>query len=49
MVVKNLFKHVFCNEDERCEVCSSDDVITLSDSDGGSYDHCNECQHDSSN
>lgn len=35
-------------DDETCENCGSDDVITLHDSDG-SYEHCNACGHDSRN
>ena len=31
---------------ETCEECGSDDVITLYDN-GGYYDHCNDCGHDS--
>jgi len=35
------------NDDERCENCGSDNVITLHDSNGQPYDHCQDCGHDS--
>ena len=37
---------IYFNDNENCENCGSDDVITLSDN-NGSYDHCNDCGHDS--
>ena len=49
MLKKNFLGHVYFNDNENCEECGSDDVITLTDSNGGSYDHCNDCGHDSSN
>ena len=36
------------DSDEVCEVCGSDDVQTLHDSEG-SYEHCNSCGHESRN
>ena len=39
---------VYFNDDEKCEECGSDDVITLS-ANGTSYDHCNDCGHNSAN
>lgn len=39
---------IYFNDNENCENCGSDDVITLYDS-NGSYDHCNDCGHDSRN
>ena len=42
------WKNVHFNDNEVCEECGSDDVITIHDSEG-SIDHCNECGHDSRN
>ena len=30
---------------ETCPKCGSDDVITLRNSDGSTYEHCNTCGH----
>ena len=30
---------------ETCPKCGSDDVITLRNSDGSTYKHCNTCGH----
>ncbi len=30
---------------ETCPKCGSDDVITLRNSDGSRYEHCNTCGH----
>lgn len=39
---------VYFNDNELCENCGSDDVITLTDSTTGeTYEHCNDCDHDS--
>ena len=45
-MLMKFFDHVYANE--ICEVCGSDDVITLHDNEG-TYDHCNDCGHDSRN
>ena len=38
---------VYFNEDERCEECGSDNVITKHDKDGSTYDECKDCGHKS--
>lgn len=35
--------------DECCVECGSENVITLHDDDGSTYDHCNDCGHDEEN
>ena len=39
---------IYFKENENCEKCGSDDVITLHDN-KGSYEHCNDCGHNERN
>ena len=45
-MMRTNWMRVYFNDNETCENCGSDNVQTLHD-DEGSYDHCNDCQHDS--
>lgn len=38
---------VYFNDNETCEECGSTNVITLRDSKGQQYEHCNDCGHNS--
>ena len=35
---------IYFNQNELCEECGSDNVITLNDN-NGTYEHCNDCGH----